>query len=86
MATFVLNDRVEVRNSGSQAWRPGTVTNDSALPGGGAWEVTLDNPVNANAWGGRTRKYAGANFLTIVYIYKNVEAVQPGEFIKAEGT
>jgi hypothetical protein len=86
MATFVTNDRVEVRGAGAHAWRAGVVSNDAAGKGGGCYEVTLDTPVNANAWGGRTRKYAGSNLLSVVAIFKNAETLDPGVYIKAEGT
>jgi hypothetical protein len=85
MATFVTTDRVEVRSTGSAAWRAGEVTATDARKGN-AYEVTLDTPLNANAWSGRTRKYGGSNFLSVVTISKSSETLQPGQFIKAEGT
>lgn len=85
MATFNTSDRVEVRGSGAHAWRAGAVT-DANAHGGGAYCVTLDSPVNANAWSGRTRKYAGAEMLSVVYIKKHVEDLEPGQYIKAEGS
>lgn len=81
MADYNVNDRVEVRGAGAHAFRAGTVTAKELS----RWQVTLDSPVNANAWGGRTRKYAGANQLSVVYIYKNAEVLDPGVYIKVEG-
>lgn len=85
MAVYSLNDRVEVRGNRSHAWRAGAVTNANAQ-NGAAYEVTLDTPINANTWSGTTRKYAGSEMLSKVFINKSVETMSclEGEHIRAE--
>lgn len=85
MATFIVNDRVEIRAAKAHiTWRPGAVSSTSAGLNGGCYEITLDLAVSANDWSGMTRNYIGTNTLTKVFIYKHQETLDPGALIKAE--
>lgn len=79
MASYALDDLVDVRANKAHSWRAGTVTSAAAGPGGNCWEVTLDIPVTANDWSGATRKYGGTNTLTVVNIYKHADLPNMGE-------
>lgn len=81
MADYNVNDLVDVRATTALAWRAGTVTAKQA----DRWQVTLDSAVTANDWSGATRKYAGTNTLTVVYIQFNAEVVEEGALIRNQG-
>ena len=89
MASYILNDTVDVRHDTARAWLPGIVTNAAcASHGGHCWEVTLNAPVTANAWTGTTRRYGGTDNLknNIVYISKNADlpGMTEGELIRTQ--
>ena len=89
MATWNLNDTVDIRSAPNLTWRAGTVTDPDAGPGGGNIEVTLDAPITANDWTGTTRRYGGADNIknNKVLISKNADlfGMTEGELIRTQG-
>jgi hypothetical protein len=54
-------------------------------PAADCYQVTLDTPITADDWSGLTRKYAGSETLTAVWVHYHTESLTPDEHIKAEG-
>ena len=88
MADYGQDALVDVRHDTERTWLPGTVTNPAAGPTGGAWEVTLDAPVTANAWTGTTRRYGGTDNIkdNKVFIAKNadINGLTEGHLIRTQ--
>ena len=83
MATYIVDDDVDVRADDAHTWRAGTVT----AVEDNRYEVTLDTPITADTWSGTTRKYGGSDTLDTVFIFKSVESMTSteGDLIRTQG-
>jgi hypothetical protein len=78
---FPAGTLVSVRADPALPWRDGV--SQGLTPGGQCYRVTLDTPITADEWSGKTRKYGGSNPVQNIQVYTQVDFVDPDQLIKA---